>query len=104
MAELRECRLSDTANRKMVDLRDFRDEIESIIEETVPGKHPRVYKDHFTTDKLSKGEAIKIGQALSKNKKLATYGKAVYTFRLFDGRNIEEPDGASRPKGGRKSR
>lgn len=102
MATLRECRLSETSNRKKVNLLDYQDEIISIIEETVPGKHPRVYYDHFTTDALSKGEAIRVGQALSKNPDLAMLGKQVVTFRLFDGKNVDVPD--RRPRGGRKGR
>lgn len=100
MAMLRECRLSDTENRK-IDLRNFEEEIKSIIEKTVPGKNPKVYKDHFTTDPLDRGESIKVGRALSKNKKLSAYGKTVTIFRLFDGRNVEVKDSSSQSKGGR---
>lgn len=53
MATLRKYRLSDSTNAKGVDLRQYKDEIEDIINEAVPGKHPKVYKDHFTTDQLS---------------------------------------------------
>ncbi len=96
MAIKRACRLSNTEYTD-VDLRDYEDEIKRIIEETVPGKHPKVYTDHFTTDQLERGEVIKIGRALAKSKNLAQFGKTVTTFRLFDGKNIE----TGKMKGGR---
>lgn len=76
----------------------YKDEIEGIIDEVAPGKHPKVYKDHFTTDQLTQGEAVRIGQALSKSDNLAAFGKTVTTFRLFSGTTGEVED---RPKGGR---
>ena len=98
MAILRKYQLSDNANVKNVDLRQYKDEIESIIDEVAPGKHPKVYKDHFTTDQLTQGEAVRIGRALSKSDNLAAFGKTVTTFRLFSGSTVEVED---RPKGGR---
>lgn len=98
MAVLRKYRLSDSTNAKDVDLRQYKDEIEDIIDEAVPGKHPKVYKDHFTTDQLTHSEAVRIGRALSKSDNLAAFGKTVTTFRLFSGTTVEVED---RPKGGR---
>ena len=98
MAMLKKYRLSDNANAKNVDLRQYKDEIEGIIDEVAPGKNPKVYKDHFTTDQLTHSEAVRIGRALSKSGNLAAFGKTVTTFRLFSGSTVEVED---RPKGGR---
>ena len=98
MATLRKYRLSDSTNAKDVDLRQYEDEIEDIINEAVPSKHPKVYKDHFTTDQLTHSEAVRIGRALSKSDNLAAFGKTVTTFRLFSGTTVEVED---KPKGGR---
>ena len=83
MAMLRKYRLSDSTNAKDVDLRQYKDEIESIIDEVAPGKHPKVYQDHFTTDQLTHSEAVRIGRALAKSDNLAAFGKTVTTLRLF---------------------
>ena len=64
MAKVRKYRLSDTSQD--VDLCQYEDEIVQTINDTVPGKHPKVYPDYFTTDPLSQSEAVKIGRALSK--------------------------------------
>ena len=61
MAKLRKYRLSDTSQD--VDLRQYEDEIIDTINDTVPGKHPKVYADHFTTDQLTHSEAVRIGRA-----------------------------------------
>ena len=97
MAKLRKYRLSDTSQD--VDLRQYEDEIIDTINDTVPGKHPKVYADHFTTDQLTHSEAVRIGRALSKNSNWAVFGKTITTFRLFSGTTIEVED--YRPKGGR---
>ena len=68
MAKIRKYRLSDTSQD--VDLRQYEDEIIDTINDTVPGKHPKVYADHFTTDQLTHSEAVRIGRALSKNTNL----------------------------------
>ena len=96
MAILRKYKLSDRSQN--VDLRQYQDEIVDTINEAVPGKHPKVYKDHFTTDQLTHSEAVRIGRALSKSDNLAAFGKTVTTFRLFSGTTVEVED---RPKGGR---
>lgn len=72
-----------------VDLRKFEKEIVEVVEAVAPGKHPKVYQDHFTTDYLSHSEAVRIGRELSRCKELARYGKMLETFRLFKGRTIE---------------
>ena len=51
MAILRKYKLSDRSQN--VDLRQYQDEIVDTINEAVPDKHPKVYKDHFTTDQLT---------------------------------------------------
>ena len=96
MASHKEYRLADTS-WKDVDLRKYQKEIISAIEEAVPGKHPKVYKDYFTTDKLKHSEAVRIGRALSKQDDLIQYGKFVKTFRLFRGITVED----EAPSGGR---
>ena len=96
MAILRKYKLSDRSQN--VDLRQYQDEIVDTINEAVPDKHPKVYKDHFTTDQLTHSEAVRIGRALSKSDNLAAFGKTVTTFRLFSGTTGEVED---RPKGGR---
>ncbi len=98
MAILRKYRLSDTSRN--VDLRQYKDEIVNIINEAVPGKHPKVYADHFTTEQLTHSEAVRIGRALSKSDNLAAYGKTVETFRLFSGTTVETED-PEPMKGGR---
>lgn len=96
MAILRKYKLSDRSQN--VDLRQYQDEIVDTINEAVPDKHPKVYADHFTTDQLTRSEAVRIGRALSKSDNLAAFGKTVTTFRLFSGTTVEVED---RPKGGR---
>ena len=96
MAILRKYKLSDRSQN--VDLRQYQDEIVDTINEAVPDKHPKVYKDHYTTDQLTHSEAVRIGRALSKSDNLAAFGKTVTTFRLFSGTTVEVED---RPKGGR---
>ena len=90
MKKLRECRLVDS--EKDVDLREYEQEILTIIEETVPNKNQVVYKDRFVTDGLTHGQAIAIGRALAKQSSLKVYSKKVTTYRLFDGRTIEVED------------
>jgi len=52
MATLRrKCRLADT-NHADIDLRDYGKIITETIEQVVPGKNPRVYKEYFSTDVL----------------------------------------------------
>lgn len=96
MAILRKYKLSNKSQN--VDLRLYQDEIVDTINEAVPGKNPKVYADHFTTDQPTQGEAVRIGRALSRSNDLEAFGKIVTTFRLFSGTTVEVED---RPKGGR---
>lgn len=84
----RKCRLADSTH-KDVDLCLFEAEIIKIINETVPGKNPRVYKDYFSTDPLTHSESISVGRALAKIDDLKNYGKTITIFRLFDGKTYE---------------
>ena len=99
-------KLTDTNYRKSVDLRLYSQTIIDTINETVPGKNPVVYEDHFSTDPLTQREAISIGMALAKIPALSQYGKTITTFRLFDGKTYAneyatEPITKKSPKGGR---
>ena len=87
----RKCRLADSEHRD-VDLRMFEKEIIDTINNTVPGKSPRVFRSYFSTAPLTQSEAVAIGRSLSKVEKLKGYGKTVTTFRLFDGKTYESED------------
>lgn len=87
MALQKKYSLADTSHS--VDLRQFESQIVGTVEAVAPGKHPKVYQDHFTTDYLSHSEAVRIGRELSRCKELARYGKMLETFRLFKGRTVE---------------
>lgn len=102
----RSCRLADRTH-KDVDLTEYADLIIDTINDTIPGKNPKVFKDHFSTDVLTHSEAVKLGQALVKVPELKQYGRAVTQYRLFEGKveNVKTSDGKTngKPKGGRKS-
>ena len=109
MAQRKKCRLANSAY-KAVDLRQYQDLIITTIEEILPGKHPHVYQDYFSTDPLTQDEAILLGRELSKLPELAQYGKEVTSFRLFDGRTYDSEDALApskkkkiikKPEGGR---
>ena len=78
------CRLSDSRFRN-IDLRRFEKEIIDTINETVPGKNPKVTEKNFSTDELTQSEAIKLGRALAKLEDLVCYGKQITIFQLFEG-------------------
>lgn len=105
MALRRRCRLSNTDNRH-IDLCNYGEIIIDVLNMTVPGKNPTVTKDYFETDILSRGESIRVGQALSRVPELAAFGKTVTTFRLFDGEIVKDDEKANnksnKAKGGRK--
>lgn len=90
-----------------VDLKQYEALIKATVEKVVPGKNPKVFKDYFSTDPLSQGEAVSLGRELSKLPELSGFGKKITTFRLFDGKtyDCEENSSPSRtntkPKGGR---
>ena len=98
----RKCRLADPSH-KGVDLRLFENEIIQTINNTVPGKHPAVFHNYFSTDPLSPGEAVAVGRALSKIDDLKYYGKTVIIFRLFDGRTCESEESNLPFKGKRRT-
>lgn len=91
----RVCRLADKSNRKTIDLRDYEDIILTVVNNIAPNKNPRVDKYSFSTDVLTQSEAVRIGLALSAIPDLAVLGKTITTFRLFDGRIVEEKDMAT---------
>lgn len=99
MSKRRKCRLVNS-KYKDLDLRLYEGIIISVIEATIPGKHPVVCEDHFYTDPLTQGEAITLGRELAKIPVLAQYGKTVSSFRLFDGQTYD-PDQVKKKKGGR---
>lgn len=87
----RKCKLanSDYAD---VDLRQFEKAIIDTVNNTVPGKNPKVYKKYFSTDVLTQSEAVSLGRALAKIENLKSMGKTVTIFRLFDGRVCDSED------------
>ena len=82
-------RLSD-ASHKDIDLREYEDEILEIADRIIPGKNPKVYQNYFMTDELTQGERVRLGRELSKSPRLKQYGKEVTSFRLFEGRSVEQ--------------
>ena len=102
----RKCRLADT-NHADIDLRDYKKVIIETIEQVVPGKNPKVFKEYFSTDVLTQSEAVSFGRALAKIEDLFALGKTVTIFRLFDGKvySSEEANQPTKkknqPKGGR---
>ena len=100
----RVCRLADR-QYKNVDLRQYEQIIIDTINATVPGKHPAVSSDSFSTDGLTHSQAVRLGQALSRLDVLKQYGKPVTQFRLFEGKIAEAKPSETHhkvPKGGRK--
>ena len=87
----RKCRLVNSEHSD-VDLRRFEKIIIDVVESVVPGKNPKVFKDYFSTDLLSQGEAVSLGRELSKVEQLKGFGKEVTTFRLFDGKTYDSED------------
>lgn len=84
-------RLSD-ASHKDIDLREYEDEILEIADRIIPGKNPKVYQNYFMTDELTQGERVRLGRELSKSPRLKQYGKEVTSFRLFEGKSVEEKE------------
>ena len=103
----RKCKLADIEKRK-INLLQYKDEIIETINSVVPGKHPEVFHDSFQTDPLDRGEAVRLGRALSKIPGLNDCGKKVTIFRLFDGEVVDDepameeeaPIENTAPKGG----
>ena len=86
----RVCKLADKNNRKSVDLRDYEDIILDVINEIAPNKNPKVEEHSFSSDPLTQSQAVRLGLALSAIPDLAVLGKTITTFRLFDGRIVED--------------
>lgn len=84
------CKLADKNNRKNVDLRDYEDIILDVINEIAPNKNPKVEEHSFSSDPLTQSQAVRLGLALSAIPDLAVLGKTITTFRLFDGRVVED--------------
>ena len=80
------------AKYRDVDLTKHRKLIIDTINQAVPNKHPKVFKDYFSTDPLTQSEAVQLGRALAKLEELNGYGKVVITFRLFEGKLYESED------------
>ena len=85
----RKCQLSN-AEKRETNLLQYKDEIIETINRVVPGKHPEVFRDSFQTDPLDRGEAIRVGRALSKIPGLSTCGKEVTIYRMFDGEMVDD--------------
>ena len=84
------CRLTDRAYREQTDLTEYANIILDTINQVVPGKHPQVSKDSFSTDPLTHSEAVRLGRELIRNDKLRKLAKIVTQYRLFEGEVIEE--------------
>ena len=84
------CKLADKNNRESVDLRDYEDIILDVINEIAPNKNPKVEEHSFSSDPLTQSQAVRLGLALSAIPDLAVLGKTITTFRLFDGRIVED--------------
>ena len=101
----RKCRIANSEYQN-IDLRVYEQNIVDTINQTVPGKNPKVFRHYFSTDVLTQSEAVLIGRALSKIEGLSDYGKEVRIFRLFDGSIYESeealvPIKKGKTKGGR---
>ena len=56
----------------------------------IPGKNPKVYQNYFMTDELTQGERVRLEREISKSPRLKQYGKKVMSFRLFEGKSVEQ--------------
>ena len=81
----RKCKLANTEFAD-VDLRNYQTVIINTVNSVIPGKHPLVFKEYFSTDPLTQSEAVSLGRALAKIETLNALGKTVTIFRLFDGK------------------
>lgn len=75
-----------------VDLRDYEQEIVDAINKVAPGKHPQVFKDHYSTDMLTQSESVRIGRELAGIDDLKKLGRQITTFRLFEGKLYSSED------------
>lgn len=95
------------ANFRNTNLKNYEQIIIDTINQTVPGKDPKVFENYFSTNVLSQSEAVSIGRALAKISELSALGQEKTIFRLFDGKTYDSegattPSIKQRPKGGRK--
>ena len=86
----RVCKLTDKTQRNNVDLRNYSQTIIDTINKIAPNKNPIVYQHSFSTDPLTHSQSVKLGFALAEIPEIAKLGIWVKTFRLFDGRIIED--------------
>lgn len=86
----RVCKLTDKEQRKNVDLRNYSQIIIDTINKIAPNKNPIVNQHSFSTDPLTHSEAVRLGFALAEISDIADLGIWVKTFRLFDGRVVED--------------
>lgn len=86
----RVCKLTDKNQRNNVDLRNYSKTIIDTINKIAPNKNPIVYQHSFSTDPLTHSQSVKLGFALAEIPEIAKLGIWVKTFRLFDGRIIED--------------
>ena len=49
-------------------------------------------QNYFMTDEATQGERVRLGRELSKSPRLKQYGKEVTSFRLFEGKSVEEKE------------
>ena len=86
----RVCKLTDKTQRNNVDLRNYSQTIIDTINKIAPNKNPIVYQHSFSTDPLTHSQSVKLGFALAEIPEIAKLGIWVKTFRLFDGRIIDD--------------
>ena len=86
----RVCKLTDKTQRNNVDLRNYSQTIIDTINKIAPNKNSIVYQHSFSTDPLTHSQSVKLGFALAEIPEIAKLGIWVKTFRLFDGRIIED--------------
>lgn len=80
------------AEHQKQSLLPYEQEILDAINRAVPGKNPKVFEHYYSTDPLTQSESVKIGRELSKITDLASLGKEIRTFRLFEGKLYESED------------
>ena len=91
----RKCRLADVTHAD-TDLRNYEKVIIETVNRVVPGKHPRVFKEYYSTDLMSQSETVALGRALAKIEELNALGKSITIFRLFEGK-VYESESAEKP-------
>ena len=98
----RKFKLANT-NFRNTNLKNYEQIIIDTINQTVPGKDPKVFENYFSTNVLNQSEAVALGRALAKIDELKALGKPVTIFRLFDGKTceVETKNDKKKIKGGR---